>query len=476
MPGKMPAASGPAALCLTVLSGMAALWAMAAPAQPMPFTPAALPEVLARTEGPETDLGSELALLYAQAEGPADLRFGGSDTHSLILAEGDTLAGILRDAGTSAADAEAAAAALKGVFDLRQLREGDRVTLTFGHPGGEIRAGSSGADPDGGRVRLMALAFKPDVEREITVSRTASGLFEADIRRAELAAQLYRASGVIESSLYMSAAASGVPGIVVDRLAEAFTYEVDFQRDIKPGDGFEVFFTRYYDEAGRPVKAGDILYAELRLGETRKVLYRHSRGPGEAAEYFDEEGRSTRRALLKTPIQAARVSSGFGMRRHPILGYSKMHRGIDFAAPTGTPVRASGAGTIEIAGVNGGYGNYVRIRHTGRYSTAYAHLNTIERGIREGTKVAQGQLIGTVGSTGLSTGPHLHYEILIDGEQVDPAAVKIDMSEPLKGKSLSAFEKTKRAIDSLMAATPLNAPVEGGPAVQLVNDMRGARQ
>lgn len=442
---------------------------------PKPFTPVSLP-VFAAAGAPASAMSfeAEAAQLYAQAEGPQDLSFGGSDTMSLTLADGETLLEALQDAGASAEDAHAAAGAAKRLYDTRQLRDGHRLTLTFGRPGGEIRTGS--ADSERGGVRLMALAFKPDIDRELTVTRTGPGRFEADIRDAELAAQLYRASGVIESSLYLSAAASGVPGIVIDRLAEAFAYEVDFQRDIKPGDGFEVFFTRYYDETGRPVKAGDILYAELRLSGERKVLYRHSRGPGEAAEYFDEEGRSTRRSLLKTPIQAARVSSGFGMRRHPILGYSKMHRGIDFAAPTGTPVRASGAGTIEIAGTNGGYGNYIRIRHTNRYATAYAHLNTIQRGIREGAKVAQGQLIGTVGSTGMSTGPHLHYEILIDGEQVDPASVKIDMSVPLKGKALAAFEKTKRAIDSLMAATPLNAPVEGGPAVQLVNDMRGARQ
>ncbi len=281
---------------------------------------------------------------------------------------------------------------------------------------------------------------------------------------------------MIEQSLYLSTAASGVPGSVTDQLASMFAYDVDFQRDIRNGDSFEVFFTSYFDEAGRLAKAGDVLYASLTLQGAERALWRFQRGSAFEPEYFDAQGRTARRSLLKTPIEAARVSSGFGMRRHPILGYSKMHRGIDFAAPTGTPVKASGDGVVVMAGRNGGYGNYVRIRHTDSFETAYAHLNGFAKGLSDGDAVRQGQIIGYVGSTGLSTGPHLHYEILVDGERIDPAQVKLDVSKPLSGLDLAEYEKQRRAIETLMRATPLNAPVETAAADALLADLRGTRQ
>jgi murein DD-endopeptidase MepM/ murein hydrolase activator NlpD len=254
-----------------------------------------------------------------------------------------------------------------------------------------------------------------------------------------------------------------------------YSYDVDFQRDVHAGDGFEVFFTRYFDEFGNPVKSGDILFAALTLQGERKPLYRYQREPGRDPEYFDPHGKSIKKSLLRTPIESARVSSGFGMRHHPILGYSKMHKGIDFAAPTGTPVLASGDGVIEFAGRSGGYGNYIRIQHTAEYQTAYAHLSAYARGLRDGMRVSQGDVIGYVGSTGQSTGPHLHYEIIIDGEQTNPAGVKLDTNQPLTGTALASFVRSKTEIDTLMAKTPLNAPVETAEADAIATELRGSR-
>jgi murein DD-endopeptidase MepM/ murein hydrolase activator NlpD len=223
------------------------------------------------------------------------------------------------------------------------------------------------------------------------------------------------------------------------------------------------------------VKSGDILFAALTLNGVRMPLYRYQREPGRDPEYFTADGKSIKKSLLRTPIESARVSSGFGMRKHPILGYSKMHKGIDFAAPEGTPILASGDGVIEVAGRTGGYGNYVRIRHTDDYETAYGHMSAYGRGIKSGVRVTQGQVIGYVGSTGQSTGPHLHYEIMIDGVQVNPKGVKLDTNMPLTGKAIAAFERARNETDQLMAKTPLNAPVETAEADTIATELRGSR-
>ncbi len=321
----------------------------------------------------------------------------------------------------------------------------------------------------------MSLAFKPDVDKEVVARRDAKGVYTAETIQKKLSAQLYRASGVIDASLFMSAAAAGVPDRVTSQLMYLFSYDVDFQRDIRSGDSFEIFFTRYFDEFGNPVKSGDILFAALTLSGERMPLYRYQREPGRDPEYFTAAGESIKKSLLRTPIESARVSSGYGVRRHPILGYSKMHKGIDFAAPEGTPILASGDGVIEMAGRAGGYGNYVRIKHTDNYKTAYAHMSGYGRGIKAGVRVRQGQVIGYVGSTGQSTGPHLHYEILINGEAVNPKGVKLDTNEPLTGKALTAFERARNETDQLMARTPLNAPVETAEADTIATELRGSR-
>jgi murein DD-endopeptidase MepM/ murein hydrolase activator NlpD len=484
--------SAAAGVGASAVAAMALTWGLLAPAGPTPLVQRIGDGELSIASGPVRRVSDtpsfrdELTSLYAGIEGPDDRRYAGIDTQVLTVSEGDTLSSLLQAAGATKDDALSAVKAIGAVYDPRQIKEGFRLTVTLGVPAPKVpirtaslalpgRETATDASETAGRVRLMSMAFKPDVDTEIIARRDEAGRYGAEAVQKKLTAQLYRASGVIDTSLFLSAASAGVPDRVTSQLMYLYSYDVDFQRDVQAGDGFEVFFTRYFDEFGNPVKSGDILFAALTLQGERKPLYRYQREPGREPEYFDPLGKSIKKSLLRTPIETARVSSGFGMRRHPILGYSKMHKGIDFAAPTGTPVLASGDGVIEFAGRSGGYGNYIRIQHTAEYETAYAHLSAYARGIREGMRVSQGDVIGYVGSTGQSTGPHLHYEILIDGEQTNPAGVKLDTNQPLTGTTLASFVRSKTEIDTLMAKTPLNAPVETAEADAIATELRGSR-
>ena len=209
----------------------------------------------------------------------------------------------------------------------------------------------------------------------------------------------------------------------------------------------------FYDTKGKLVRAGEMLYAAVSLSGTPIAMYRFDNGQG-TVEYFNEKGESVKKALLKTPVDGAKISSGFGMRNHPILGFTKMHKGIDFAVPTGTPIQAAGDGTVEIAGFNGSYGNYVRLRHASGMGTAYAHMSRIATGIKPGKRVSQGQIIGFVGSTGRSTGAHLHYEVLRGNAQVNPLSVKMPTNVKLAGRELERFKTIKRDTDLLLAKIP----------------------
>ena len=241
-------------------------------------------------------------------------------------------------------------------------------------------------------------------------------------------------------------------------LIRAYSYEVDFQRDIRKGDRFEVMFERLYDSDRGLVYTGNLLYAALTLGRTTLEIYRHQPAGGEA-DYFNGRGESVRKDLLRTPIDGARISSRYGERKHPILGYTKMHRGVDFAAPKGTPIYAAGDGVIVALGRNGAYGKYVRIRHNSQYTTAYGHLSRYAKGMESGRRVKQGQVIGYVGSTGRSTGPHLHYEVSYQGSRINPMSLKLPAGYKLEGEELTAFQEARAQIErrllALSAATRL---------------------
>lgn len=352
---------------------------------------------------------------------------------------GDTLYGVLVDAGVTEDDAKDAVGALSDVFSPRALRAGQEITLSLSATAGE--SSSSNADP-----QLIGLAFEPDVVTDVTLIRNDSGDFVAASVDKELVEANRRAAGVIDSSLFNAAQKAGLPMPVTADLIRIFSFDVDFQRDIQDGDAFEVFYERKETADGDFVKSGTILFAAMTLsGKTIPVYYFERDGDG---EYFTPNGEAIRKSLLRTPVDGARITSGFGMRMHPVLGYSTMHKGLDFGAPTGTPIFAAGSGTVVEMGKKGAYGNYVRIRHNGQYQTAYAHMSKFAKGLRKGDKVKQGEVIGYVGATGRVTGPHLHYEIMVDGAQVNPAKVKMASGDKLTGKQLKAFQAQMAKIDA----------------------------
>jgi murein DD-endopeptidase MepM/ murein hydrolase activator NlpD len=296
-------------------------------------------------------------------------------------------------AGASSADTNAALTSITDVYNPRRLRPGQAISLYF--------------QRDGDRRQLTGVAFRSEPGASVAANRTAAGGFEAREVQMPLTFEIARIAAPVETSLYSSALELGATDREVAALADAFSYDVDFQRDVRPGDNFELVFERFYDDEGNTVRTGDLLFVSLESSRGSREFYQFM-APGDSRpDWYDAEGKSARRFLMKTPINGARLSSGFGMRRHPILGYSRMHRGTDFAAPTGTPILAAGDGTIERAGPFSSFGNYVRIRHANGYETAYAHLSRFARGMRAGARVRQGQIIGYVGTTGRSTGPHL---------------------------------------------------------------------
>ncbi len=252
----------------------------------------------------------------------------------------------------------------------------------------------------------------------------------------------------ITSSLYQSATNLKINPNIIIEFARLYGFQVDFQRDIWENDSFQIIYEEFLNEDGEIVETGNIIFANLNLQNKDLKLYRHEYEKNKV-DYFDENGKSMRKTLMKTPINGARLSSSFGKRKHPILGFTKMHTGTDFAAPTGTPILASGDGIITRAQWCGGGGNCVKIKHNRVYQTVYAHMSKFGRGIKKGTRVKQGQIIGYVGSTGLSTGPHLHYEVIENGRKINSQKLKLPSGKVLKGEQRKVFEVNKIKIDVL---------------------------
>ena len=261
-------------------------------------------------------------------------------------------------------------------------------------------------------------------------------------------------SGVrLYQSVYETALRNQVPRPIIDELIRIYSYDVDFQRKVQPGDSFEVLYAGE-DETPVADSRSDVLFAALTVGGESKKFYRFQSPDDGLVDYYDEDGKSAKKFLVRKPVLAGIMRSGFGLRRHPILGYTKMHTGVDWASPAGTPIYASGNGTVEKEGWESGYGKYIRIRHNNGYETAYGHMSAFARGIEEGSRVRQGQVIGFVGSTGLSTGSHVHYEILVNGRFVDPMRIKLPRGRVLEGPTLTGFEQERERLDSIMTRKP----------------------
>lgn len=250
---------------------------------------------------------------------------------------------------------------------------------------------------------------------------------------------------IITNSLYADGVKSNVPNEVLVKLIQLFSFDLDFQRDIKKNTVVSISYEKTYVENASEFSIGDIDYAKIEIGKNNLEYFKFLTDEG-FIDYFNREGKNVKKSILKTPLDGARLSSNFGMRKHPISGFNKMHKGIDFAAPIGTPIYAGGNGIVEYVGTNGGYGKYIRIRHNNEYKTAYAHLNSYKKGISKGVRVNQGEVIGYVGNTGRSTGPHLHYEIIYQNKQINPLTLKLPSGKILKGEELKRFEKNYKMI------------------------------
>jgi murein DD-endopeptidase MepM/ murein hydrolase activator NlpD len=437
-------------------------YAVVSPIAPVTAVPAAYPTA-------QASLNASLATDSDSAEIPAS---PANDVRDATLERGDSLPNLLMETGASPQDTIAAVRALARTYDLRNLRAGQSFELTFAPPPppkpvAEIiytppNAAAAALDTtqtETGAGRLLSITFSPTVEHDVTVSRATDGGFIGQDEFKKLEAHFHRAGARIDSSLYLAAMQAGIPARVVVQMIHMFSYEVDFQRDIRPGDSFEVYYDYYYTPNGQPAKEGAIAYAAMHFAERTVELYRYQPRGEDTADFFNSSGQSAKSMLMKTPVDGARISSGFGMRFHPVLGYTRMHKGIDFAVPSGTPVMAAGAGTIQTERWESGFGNFVLLNHGNGYATAYGHLSRFAAGVHRGSHVRQGQVIAYSGATGIATGPHLHYEIRINGVQVNPATVKVARGRMLFGNDLRDFQIARLHIDSQIAALPLEGKI-----------------
>ena len=347
----------------------------------------------------------------------------------VVVSKGDTLMELLvKKVFIPRRDAYQAIQALRKIYNPRELNSGHEITVFF-------QSDTSIDDP-----KFSGMRIEKDIINSVIVNRDDEGQYTVNKEEKVVHRTLKGFKGTIDNSLYVDAKASGVPDAVIIDLIKMYSWNVDFQREIHNGDRFEVMYEEYKTDDDKIVPGkGNIIYAKLSLGGNAMPFYRYQDKNGNV-DYYDNNGKSAKKTLMRTPINGARISSRFGMRKHPILGYSKMHKGLDFAAPRGTPIYAAGDGTIERIGRFSSYGKYIRIRHRSGLKTVYAHMKGFKSGLRRNSRVKQGQVIGYVGSTGRSTGPHLHYEVIINNVQVNPASVKLPTGKSLIAKDMNIFK------------------------------------
>lgn len=352
--------------------------------------------------------------------------------HKIItVKKGETLTHVLKNLGVSEEDTITILKISSPYLRKHKIKPNQKIIGVY-HPHTQL---------------LEKIILFPNNAEKTEITRKVEDLKKFFIVTRPLSQKSAFFKGTISSSLSKDAEKSGLSQTMVRELIRLFSYSIDFQRGLKKGDTFSVLVERLYDPETGTEFAGDLIYAKLELKCFSITFYRFVTADGRR-EYYTEKGEGVKRALLKTPIDGAKISSHFGLRQHPILGYSLMHRGVDFSARMGTPIMAAGDGLIERAGRFGAYGHYIRIRHTNEYSTAYAHLSRYANGIRAGKRVKQGEIIGYVGTSGRSTAAHLHYEVLHYGKQINPQTMKMPSQKKLTGTLKKAFERQKKNIDA----------------------------
>jgi murein DD-endopeptidase MepM/ murein hydrolase activator NlpD len=369
---------------------------------------------------------------------------------------GDTLVRVLGRLGAEPWQARAMSDAARSAFPDGALSPGQEMQVTL--VPSIVRTNKM--EP----IRFSV--FGDGQEHKVTVTRNAAGEFVARsspiderIVRPELVDDEGQASSLY-ASIYNTAARQGIPPAVILQILKVHAYETDFRQRVRAGDSFEFFFDMKEDDKGAEGSLGELLATSITSsGETHK-FYRY-RTPDGAVDYYDEQGNTSRQFLMRRPVRGddVRITSGYGVRRHPILNIPKMHTGVDWATAQGTPIMAAGSGVIEEAGRKGEYGNYIRIRHANGYKTAYGHMLKFAPGVSPGVKVRQGQIIGFVGSTGLSSGPHVHFEVLVNNSFVDPMSIHVPRDRQLDGKQLADFQQERLHIDEILRRNPVSTKV-----------------
>jgi murein DD-endopeptidase MepM/ murein hydrolase activator NlpD len=366
-----------------------------------------------------------------------------------IVKKGDTVTSILREQGATPEEAKSISATLGARGRDGGLKEGEKVRILMAPAG-------PGA---GQRLQPYRVIVANDSAVEAVAALSDLGKYVAvDVQSRNTATETAEASddddddgtGVrLYQSIYETALRNKVPAGVIEDMIRIYSYDVDFQRKVQPGDSFDVFFAGE-DEGVTTTEKTEVLFASLTVGGETKKYYRFQTPDDAVVDYYDETGKSAKKFLVRKPVNNAIMRSGFGSRRHPILGYVKMHTGVDWATAYGTPIFASGNGVVETAGWEGGYGKYVKLKHNNGYETAYGHMSAFAKGLEVGKRVRQGQVIGFVGSTGQSTGAHVHYEILVNGRFVDPMRIKLPRGRSLDGPLMASFEKERDRLDAMM--------------------------
>lgn len=392
-----------------------------------------------------------------------------------VVKKGDSVTSILRDQGATPDEAKAIAATLGPKGRDGGLKEGQKLRILM----------APAAPGPGARLQPYRVIVANDTTIEAVSALSDIGKYVAvDVSSMNTVAEAPDAkdddddddgTGVrLYQSIYETAMRNKVPNSVIEDMIRIYSYDVDFQRKVQPGDSFDVFYAGE-DEGSAITEKTEVLYAALTVGGETKKYYRFQTPDDSVVDYYDETGKSAKKFLVRKPVNNAIMRSGFGGRRHPILGYVKMHTGVDWATSYGTPIFASGNGVLEKVGPEGGYGKYIRIKHNNGYETAYGHMSAFAKGMEPGKRVRQGQVIGFVGSTGQSTGPHVHYEILVNGRFVDPLRVKLPRGRSLEGPIMAGFEKERDRLDAQMSNRGSGARVSdatgtaGAPVRQVSN-------
>ena len=347
------------------------------------------------------------------------------------LEEGDTFISTLKRTNLNDKEIDQLIIAAEDSMETNQLRIGTRIEII--------------SELIKEKRIVKEVVIYPDSEEKISVLRIDDKfIVSKDIKK--LYSELVFHEVEIDKSIYLSLKNISVPDNIIMTFVQLFSFDIDFQRDIRNKNQIKILFEQFKDKDDDLIKTGSIFFAEIVLTKDSYELYKFE--DNNDIEYFNSDGKSATKALMKTPINGARLSSAYGMRKHPILGYNKKHMGVDFAAPIGTPIMAAGTGHIEYVGTNGGAGKYIRIKHLNGYKTSYSHLSSYASGMQKNVRVKQGQTIGYVGSTGLSTGPHLHYEVIFNGEKINPMKMKLPSGKKLKGISLTNFLTERDRINS----------------------------